>query len=78
MRCWCIITLFLLLFIAGCQTTPATSSKTSTLSSNPPVPYVRLGKLGTDLESRRAAQYQWESGILFAATVSVVVDDLTP
>ena len=75
MRWWCIITLFLLLFVAGCRTTPAAQSETSTPSDNPPDPYVRLGKLGTGLESRLAAQYHWESGILYAATVSVVVEN---
>ena len=75
MRWWCIITLFLLLFVAGCQITPATSPKTSTPTSNPPAPYVRLGKLGTGLESRRATEYHWESGTLYAATVNVVVEN---
>jgi len=75
MRWWCIISLFLLLFVAGCQNTPAAQSETSTTSNNPVDPYVRLGKLGTGLESRLATQYHWESGILYAATVSVVVEN---
>ena len=75
MKWWCIITLFLLLFVAGCQIESATTSKSSTAGANPPAPYVRLGKLGTGLESRTAAQYQWKSGILYAATVNVVVEN---
>ena len=39
----------------------------------PPDPYVRFGTLGTGLASRKATQYHWQSGILSAATVYVVV-----
>ena len=76
MRWWWIITLFLFIISAiGCQTTPITSPDVSTPRPNSPDPYVRLGKLSTDLESRRSAEYLWKSGILYAAVVSAVVEN---
>lgn len=41
----------------------------------PPDPHVRFGTLGTGLEARKATQYHWQSGILTAATINVVVEN---
>ena len=41
----------------------------------PPDPYVRFGTLGIGLASRKATQYHWQSGILSAATIYVVVEN---